>query len=1436
MSQDNARHTDSLLTAPPPVQWYVCLLQIAALATAYFITGKLGVFLAIPPGYATAIWPPSGIALAGVLIYGYRVWPGIVLGSFLVNLSASFVDNAASETLTSILITLCISCGAALQALIGAYLVRRFAHFPNSLTSEKEIFLFLLFGGLFSALVNSTIAVSTLLLSGRIAPANFPANWGTWWLGDVLGIFIFTPLVLVWTLRPCESWRHRRLAITLPILVVFILTTVVVFYEAQTSNVRLKLEFHQHAAELSTAVEKSISSHINVLRSIGAFYEASSDISRQGFQTFVTHSLDKFQGIQALSWNPHITDAERQAFENSVKNEGYANFQITERNAEKQLVRAENRAEYVAVSFIEPQQGNESALGFDVYSDKLRREAIDRARDSGKIAATERITLVQERGNQYGIMAFMPLYHKNLARDTPEQRRQSIASYIVAVFRGGDIISAAVKNLKQQHLSYRLIDETASPDAQLIFSSSEQQSLKPLVLQEKGLFGQQLALQHNLTINVGGRLWRLEVVPAQDYFAYHQLNNAWLILLVGLILTSLVATFSMVSSGRDTVLRRLVEERTAALTQSKQLFRIVADAAPVLIWLADTDKRYFWFNRVWLDFVGRSMEHALSNDWTDGIHPDDIARCLAIYESHFNRREAFNMQYRLKRHDGEYRWIANHGVPRFDTDANFTGYIGSCVDMTNQIIALDAASKAKKALENVLSSATQISIIATDPDGLITIFNRGAELMLGYSADEMIGKQSPMLMHLPQEIDARAEELSLELGKPVSGLQVFLAKATQLGEEKREWTYVRKDQSTLIVSLSITTIVDESGNITGYLGIAEDISERKQNEAVVLLAKNRAEALAQSKAEFLANMSHEIRTPMNAIIGLSYLALNKEVPNELRDYLEKINSSSNNLLNILNGILDLSRMEAGGLTIDHSPFDLNVILNTISNLFIDQADEKNIHFTIDSATNIPRSLLGDALRLQQILINLIGNAIKFTEHGRVTLKITRQHLYRSQIKLLFAVIDTGIGMSEQDSKKLFQPFSQVDGSITRRFGGSGLGLAISHNLLQLMGSEFSVESTPGVGSRFSFELILGVSPIAKQVLSAHNNAQQKDRSALLGGTKILVVEDNLTNQQVIAEFLKLSGINVVITDNGTKVMALLDNGDFDAVLMDMHMPEMDGFEATQLIRRQARFADLPVIALTAGVTEDERERCMALGMNDFIAKPINPKRLIATLLHWIKPDQVNDIMDLKPMLSQPFSSDHAATLNLSNLLLMINQDEELASRLLFSFKENMSGTLDEIEHLLNNNEFNAARELLHKIKGAAGNIGAERLHVASEAFERELKAERPTSQSLHNFREAFDQTMTEIDAKQPPTQLQLPQQEANMEAVRQFAAELDTLLKKNDFIPESLLNRLKPQLSADQLDWFNRLQKMINKFQYAEARKILQQLEDLPSIQETPND
>jgi PAS domain S-box-containing protein len=739
--------------------------------------------------------------------------------------------------------------------------------------------------------------------------------------------------------------------------------------------------------------------------------------------------------------------------------------------------------------------------------------------------------------------------------------------------------------------------------------------------------------------------------------------------------------------------------------------------------------------------------------------------------------------------------------------------------VTERTVALVQAEAAARRSSNYARSLIEASLdplVTISAQGKITDVNKATERVTGIHRERLVGSVF--------------SDYFTDSDKARRGYQQVFS-AGQITDYPLVIRHVSGQFTEVLYNASV--YYNENGEVEGVFASARDVTRQKQIENELQQAKTLAESANQVKSAFLANMSHEIRTPMNAIIGLSHLALNKSVSPEIRDYLEKISSSSNNLLSILNDILDFSKLEAGRLTIEHSRFNLDEILDNIDDLFTDRAQEKCLDFAMDVASDVPRGLIGDTLRLQQILINLLGNAIKFTRQGRVTLKITTLQINPSQARLLFCVTDTGIGMSDDDRKKLFQPFSQVDGSITRRFGGTGLGLAISQNLLQLMGSEFSVISAPGQGSCFSFELVLGLSSLSRQHRSAAFVPAPEDFGKLLAGTRILVAEDNLINQQVVREFLNLAGIAVEIANNGKEAMALLDNGGFDAVLMDMHMPEMDGFEATGLIRSQARFAGLPLIALTAGVTKEERERCLALGMNDFIAKPINPKKLIWTLVQWIRPvgaTAANSIA-AEPVVTKPVGADDLIGFDLRNLLEMIGNNQELATQLLVTFMESMKDLPGEIETLIAGGNFVQARELVHKLKGASGAVGAVHLYAASEALEVELKDELSVF-AFDNFRDTFNRTMSVIAALPRPED-PMPLTGGDNGALKRSATELDRLLKENDFISEALLNTLKPHLTMDQLDLFGRLRKLVNSLHYDEARKILRQLVQLHDTQES---
>ncbi len=396
----------------------------------------------------------------------------------------------------------------------------------------------------------------------------------------------------------------------------------------------------------------------------------------------------------------------------------------------------------------------------------------------------------------------------------------------------------------------------------------------------------------------------------------------------------------------------------------------------------------------------------------------------------------------------------------------------------------------------------------------------------------------------------------------------------------------------------------------------KEVEERKKIFHQLLIAKEKSEQATRAKSEFLANMSHEIRTPMNAIIGMTDLAIQQDVSGKLLDYLGVIKTSSHSLLSIINEILDFSKIEAGKLEIESVDFDLSSMIHQVYDMFLIKAGEKGLDYSVVIEEGTPLLLRGDPVRVSQVLTNLISNAVKFTENGSVTVYVKSENQTEHSIDITFSVSDTGIGIPGEKAKYLFEAFKQADGTTTRRFGGTGLGLSISRSLVDLMGGEISLTSEPGAGSTFFFTVPLGLSERTGTEAGRADFQVPGDPDDSLHGLSVLLAEDNEINQKVISEILKQEGILVHIVHDGKQAVEAVQDNTFDLVLMDVQMPNMDGYEATGTIRKTGRFTDLPIIALTANAMKGDREMCIDAGMNDYISKPIAANELFRIIRKW----------------------------------------------------------------------------------------------------------------------------------------------------------------------------------------------------------------------------
>lgn len=618
-------------------------------------------------------------------------------------------------------------------------------------------------------------------------------------------------------------------------------------------------------------------------------------------------------------------------------------------------------------------------------------------------------------------------------------------------------------------------------------------------------------------------------------------------------------------------------------------------------------------------------------------------------------------------------------------------------------LAHSARSRAQQleelsSLHEAILDGTSFAIMSTSLDGIIRGFNKGAERMLGYSAEEVVGKVTPLAFHDAKELEERARKLSQALGREVTPdfevlrPQVFGNGATS------EWHLIRKDGSRVLIQLSIFPIRNAQGEITRFAGISFDITARKQAELGLVQAKEAAEEAARVKSDFLARMSHELRTPLSGIIGMVELTLKTALSPEQRDFLETAQDSARTLLRIINDILLFSQIEVKKLRLESTAFRLRELLQETLKPFELKAQEKRLELVMAVAQEVPEALVGDPLRLHQVLLNLLDNALKFTEAGQVRLTIEQEGQRPGRASLCFSVEDTGIGIPEHKRSLLFEAFTQADESISRRYGGTGLGLAIASQLVELMGGQLQVESRLGRGSRFHFTVEFPLASEAPAPAAVTDSAQLAGRLPALTPREVLVVEDHTVNQRIVVNLLERAGHHVSVVDTGQAAIEALRVRRYDVVLMDVHMPGMDGLETTRIIRSEeaSRGGRVPIIALTAQELEGDVQRFLQAGMDGYLPKPLEP----SSLLRAIDARSSVAVGVAASLLSSEVVLDPA------RLLQQVGGDAALMKEVVELFLAELPMTWADLEAGLAHGDARQVAKASHKIKGALLNLTA----------------------------------------------------------------------------------------------------------------------------------
>ncbi len=900
---------------------------------AYYVAGLIGLELAIPPGFASAVWPASGAALALMIMHPSKwVVFGAFTASFLLNLQHISANVSVLDWPLTI-IPFFIGIGAALQLSVGYFLFKYLLAKKNTLGVADTIVRFSLIVAPLSCLISASVGTSALILNEVIPSDFFAFSWFTWWLGDSIGVLLFTPMLLIIFATKSQFQFSRKLEVVVPSILIFTFACLLFFWSVENSRHNMDRELDDKADHYTQRIEEDLKIAIKTVQSYQALFQGSDYISFKEFEAYSTKLLEDDNTLYGVGWTEVIDHIDRTKTEIEMRVQGYKNFSFKQ-PVNKEMVRVPDKNKYYPVLYIYPYARNKLALGLDLSVLPGRLDLLKKIEVTGKGRVTKPITLVQAREDEKSFIMYMPVWRKY-------PNDEVLRGYVSGVFRAGSVFDEIIDDAENNNIALSIKDVTQKNNPEILIKNT----LTPYAyLSDKTKF-----------IKFLSRTYQIGFSPSAQYKANEKDWISWVILICGFLISALLQAFILMMSG--------------------------------------------------------AIEH------------------------------------------------------------------------TNKMVKL---------------------------------------------------------------------------------------KTRQLTE-----------------------------------------------------AIEKAESANKAKSMFLANMNHELRTPLNAIIGLVNLCMKTPLTDKQSEYLSQSKLATHTLMSLINQSLDYAKIESGKLELECLEFDLAKVIQKMYAVFNTQAQQKGIKFILSINDDVPRYFMGDALRLEQVLLNMCSNALKFTETGSVSLDVTAKFKSETMHDITIKIKDSGIGISKEQQATLFQSFHQADNTTTRKYGGTGLGLAISKQLIELMSGGININSEIGEGCEFVITIPLINSPQtvtfnSESIINVHDDVDslaELEQNSSLEGVNILLVEDIEINRMIAMELLENHGANVTLAFDGQQALEVLASTEkFDVVLMDIQMPVMDGFEATKALRMLPQFDDLPVLAMTANAMNEDIQRCEAAGMDGHIPKPIDEGYMVTSIL------------------------------------------------------------------------------------------------------------------------------------------------------------------------------------------------------------------------------